>query len=247
MPNSLLPFTDAVKKKHILRGTERFHQKTWIHCKDFIVVWELGIVTVKMKSHYHFRQSFSQPWLDKLETEKNLLITVLKCGMKDWRCSSAVEQSWSMCEAPGPILWRYPQLLLIPRFWERKGCSCHFALSPPLSFRTWHSVCLLPSPWTWLFQWCGGLNQINRDQGHQEDVNRVVACVMQTQESEPLEMSFRKAPDLQKDDLAQRRIQGRLSQHREAPSFIKLSGITEADLETWERLKVSGETRCALV
>ncbi|NP_001388493.1 LIM and calponin homology domains-containing protein 1 isoform e [Rattus norvegicus] len=82
-----------------------------------------------------------------------------------------------------------------------------------------------------------------RDQGHREDVNRVVACVMQTQESEPLEMSFRKAPDLQKDDLAQRRIQGRLSQHREAPSFIKLSGITEADLETWERLKVSGETR----
>lgn len=89
--------------------------------------------------------------------------------------------------------------------------------------------------------------KINRDQGHREDVNGVVTCVVQTQESEPLEANFRKAPDLQKDDLAQRRIQGRLTPHREAPSFIKLSGITEADLETWERLKVSGETRCVMV
>ncbi|XP_076794712.1 LIM and calponin homology domains-containing protein 1 isoform X3 [Arvicanthis niloticus] len=82
-----------------------------------------------------------------------------------------------------------------------------------------------------------------RDQGQRKDVNTVVACGLQTQEGEPLETNFRKAPDLQKDDLAQRRIQSRITSHREAQSFIKLSGITEADLETWERLKVSGETR----
>jgi hypothetical protein len=75
----------------------------------------------------------------------------------------------------------------------------------------------------------------------------MVACTVQTQKDEPLETNFRKTPDRHKDDLAQRRIQGRLTPHREAPSFIKLSGITEADLETWERLKVSGETRCVMV
>ncbi|CAO2639783.1 LIM and calponin homology domains-containing protein 1 [Lemmus lemmus] len=85
--------------------------------------------------------------------------------------------------------------------------------------------------------------EFKRDQNQPEEVNPVVACVLRTQESEPAETNFRKTPDLQKDDLAQRRIQGRHTPHREAPSFIKLSGITEADLETWERLKVSEKTR----
>ncbi|KAM7326355.1 hypothetical protein ACRRTK_014833 [Alexandromys fortis] len=85
--------------------------------------------------------------------------------------------------------------------------------------------------------------EYKRDQNQPEEVNPVVACVLRTQESEPVETNFRKAPDLQKDDLAQRRIQGRQTPHREAPSFIKLSSITEADLETWERLKVSEKTR----
>lgn len=93
----------------------------------------------------------------------------------------------------------------------------------------------------------GGLNQINRDQSQPEEVNPVKACVLRTQESEPVETNFRKAPDLQKDDLAQRRIQGRHTPHREAPRFIKLASITEADLETWERLKVSEKTRCVMV
>lgn len=106
-----------------------------------------------------------------------------------------------------------------------------FCLSAPLSL-------ILTYPMMW------GLNQINRNQGQREGENTIVPCIVQTQEGETLETNFRKAPDLQKDDLAQRRIQGRLTPHREAPSFIKLSGITEADLETWERLKVSGETRC---
>ncbi|XP_051821580.1 LIM and calponin homology domains-containing protein 1 isoform X2 [Antechinus flavipes] len=53
----------------------------------------------------------------------------------------------------------------------------------------------------------------------------------------------RKAPDIQKDDLAKRKIQSsNLSSHREAMSFVKISSITEADLETWDRLKVSGKT-----
>ncbi|XP_055485156.1 LIM and calponin homology domains-containing protein 1 [Psammomys obesus] len=82
-----------------------------------------------------------------------------------------------------------------------------------------------------------------RDQGQPEEANTTAARVMRTQESEPVESNFRKAPDLQKDDLAQRRIQRRCTSHREAPSFIKLSGITEADLETWERLKVSEKAR----
>lgn len=75
----------------------------------------------------------------------------------------------------------------------------------------------------------------------------MVTCVMRIQESDSVETNLRKAPDLQKDDLAQRRIQGRHTPHREAPSFIKLSSITEADLETWERLKVSGKMRCVMV
>lgn len=69
---------------------------------------------------------------------------------------------------------------------------------------------------------------------------------MRAQGSEPAEEGLRKVPDIYKDDLAQRRIQGRLAPHREAPSFVSVSNITEADLETWERLKVSGKTRCVV-
>nr|XP_042113412.1 LIM and calponin homology domains-containing protein 1 isoform X2 [Peromyscus maniculatus bairdii] len=85
--------------------------------------------------------------------------------------------------------------------------------------------------------------ECKRDQDQPEEGNTVVACVLRTQETEPVETNSRRAPDLQKDDLAQRRIRGRQTPHHEAPSFIKLSSITEADLETWERLKVSGKTR----
>lgn len=107
------------------------------------------------------------------------------------------------------------------------------------------SVCSFP--WIWLFHWCGGLNQIDRNQSQPKDVKAIETCVTRTQDSEPVETSLRKVPDLQKDDLAQRRIQGRCTPRREAPSFIKLSDITEADLETWERLKVSGKTRCVMI
>lgn len=74
----------------------------------------------------------------------------------------------------------------------------------------------------------------------------MVTCITRTQESEPAEEGVRKVPDLYRDDLAQRRIQGHLTPHREAPRFVTVSDITEADLETWERLKVSGKTRCVM-
>ncbi|XP_054538826.1 LIM and calponin homology domains-containing protein 1 isoform X6 [Pan troglodytes] len=85
--------------------------------------------------------------------------------------------------------------------------------------------------------------EYKRNQGHTEEVKLIVTCNMRAQESEPVEGGLRKVPDLHKDDLAQRRIQGSLAPHREPPSFITLSNITEADLETWERLKVSEKAR----
>ncbi|GAB5570864.1 LIM and calponin homology domains-containing protein 1 isoform X2 [Prionailurus iriomotensis] len=88
-----------------------------------------------------------------------------------------------------------------------------------------------------------GPDKIDRNQGQIEEAKSMVTCVTRTQESEPAEEGVRKVPDLYKDDLAQRRIQGHLAPHREAPRFVTVSNITEADLETWERLKVSGKTR----
>ncbi|KAM4810815.1 LIM and calponin homology domains-containing protein 1 isoform X9 [Urocitellus parryii] len=85
--------------------------------------------------------------------------------------------------------------------------------------------------------------EYNRNQGQTEEVKSTATCITRAQESEPGEEGLRKVPDLYKDDLAQRRIQGSLGPHREAPSFITLSRITEADLQTWERLKVSEKTR----
>ncbi|XP_060004257.1 LIM and calponin homology domains-containing protein 1 isoform X1 [Lagenorhynchus albirostris] len=82
-----------------------------------------------------------------------------------------------------------------------------------------------------------------RNQGQTEEVKSRVTCIVRAQESEPAEEGLRQVPDLHKDDLAQRRIQGRLGPHREAPSFVTVASITEADRETWERLKVSGKKR----
>ncbi|XP_078223410.1 LIM and calponin homology domains-containing protein 1 isoform X19 [Callithrix jacchus] len=87
--------------------------------------------------------------------------------------------------------------------------------------------------------------EYKRNQGYTEEVKSIATCNARAQESEPVEGGggLRKVPDLHKDDLAQRRIQGSLASHREPRSFITLSNITEADLETWERLKVSEKTR----
>ncbi|XP_078534382.1 LIM and calponin homology domains-containing protein 1 [Lissotriton helveticus] len=62
-------------------------------------------------------------------------------------------------------------------------------------------------------------------------------CENESEEEEEPE----KIPDIQRDDLAKRKTQGSASQPREPPSFVTAS-ITKADLETWERLKVSAET-----
>ncbi|XP_069924255.1 LIM and calponin homology domains-containing protein 1 isoform X2 [Oryctolagus cuniculus] len=85
--------------------------------------------------------------------------------------------------------------------------------------------------------------EYKRNQGKAEELKSVATCITRAQESEPVEEGGKKVPDLYKDDLAQRRIQGCLGPHREAPSFIIPSKITEADLKTWERLQVSGKTR----
>lgn len=71
-----------------------------------------------------------------------------------------------------------------------------------------------------------------------------MACVTRAREGDPVEEGLRKVPDPQKDDLAQRRIQGRPAPLWEPLSFVTRAGITDADMETWERLKVSGKTRC---
>ncbi|XP_049742904.1 LIM and calponin homology domains-containing protein 1 isoform X9 [Elephas maximus indicus] len=85
--------------------------------------------------------------------------------------------------------------------------------------------------------------EYTRNPGQTQKVKAKVTCITRAQESEPMEEGLRKMPDLYKDDLAQRRIHGSLTPHREAPSFVTVSKITEADLETWERLKVSEKTR----
>ncbi|XP_069868325.1 LIM and calponin homology domains-containing protein 1 isoform X5 [Dipodomys merriami] len=85
--------------------------------------------------------------------------------------------------------------------------------------------------------------EYKRNQGQKEEVKDTVTCVIRAQESDVMAEGTRKMPDLHKDDLAQRRIQSSWGPHREAPSFITLSPITEADLQTWERLQVSGGTR----
>ncbi|XP_069487850.1 LIM and calponin homology domains-containing protein 1 isoform X2 [Ambystoma mexicanum] len=62
-------------------------------------------------------------------------------------------------------------------------------------------------------------------------------CEDESEEEEELE----KTPDIQRDDLAKRKTQGSALQAREPASFMKAS-ITKADIETWERLRVSAET-----
>ncbi|XP_023375392.1 uncharacterized protein LOC111728722 [Otolemur garnettii] len=87
------------------------------------------------------------------------------------------------------------------------------------------------------------LDQIDSNQGQTEEAKAIVTCMTRAQESDPMEEGLRKVPDLHKDDLAQRRIRGRAAPLREPLSFVTLASMTESDLETWERLKVSGKTR----
>ncbi|XP_053885168.1 LIM and calponin homology domains-containing protein 1 isoform X9 [Malaclemys terrapin pileata] len=63
---------------------------------------------------------------------------------------------------------------------------------------------------------------------------------LQSQDNESEEEEQVKVPDIQRDDLAKRKTQSNLTQQQESPVFMKAS-ITQADLETWDRLKVSEE------
>ncbi|KAM8939513.1 LOW QUALITY PROTEIN: LIM and calponin homology domains-containing protein 1 [Pelodytes ibericus] len=50
-----------------------------------------------------------------------------------------------------------------------------------------------------------------------------------------------KIPDIHRDDLAKRKTQGFTAQQKEPLVFAAAATITKADLETWQRLKVSSE------
>ncbi|XP_068799121.1 LIM and calponin homology domains-containing protein 1 [Struthio camelus] len=63
---------------------------------------------------------------------------------------------------------------------------------------------------------------------------------LQTKKSESEEEEQVKMPDMERDDLAKRKSQSTLPQLRE-DIFVNAS-ITQADLETWKRLKLSGES-----
>lgn len=52
-----------------------------------------------------------------------------------------------------------------------------------------------------------------------------------------------KIPDIQRDDLAKRKTQGGAT-HQKEPKVFGAASITKADLETWQRLKLSSEDRC---
>lgn len=88
---------------------------------------------------------------------------------------------------------------------------------------------------------------MDRNPGLKQEVKSMVTCATQAQENHLAAEGLRKEPDPFKDDLAQRRIQGSAVPHREAPRFVADSTITEADLETWERLKVSEKARCVML
>ncbi|KAM9660823.1 LIM and calponin homology domains-containing protein 1 isoform 5-T5 [Morphnus guianensis] len=64
--------------------------------------------------------------------------------------------------------------------------------------------------------------------------------LLQTEKTESEEEQQVKGPDNERDDLAKRKSQSTLPQLREDVTFVNAS-ITKADLETWKRLKLSGE------
>ncbi|KAM6077191.1 LIM and calponin homology domains-containing protein 1 isoform 4-T4 [Chlamydotis macqueenii] len=64
--------------------------------------------------------------------------------------------------------------------------------------------------------------------------------LLQTEKTEPEEEQQVKDPDTERDDLAKRKSQSTLPQLQEGVIFGNTS-VTKADLETWKRLKLSGE------
>ncbi|XP_032042024.1 LIM and calponin homology domains-containing protein 1 [Aythya fuligula] len=64
--------------------------------------------------------------------------------------------------------------------------------------------------------------------------------LLKTEKSKSEEEEEVKVPDTERDDLAKRKSQSVLPQPQEDTFFVNAS-ITKADLETWKRLKLSGE------
>ncbi|XP_019381585.1 PREDICTED: LIM and calponin homology domains-containing protein 1 isoform X1 [Gavialis gangeticus] len=83
-------------------------------------------------------------------------------------------------------------------------------------------------------------NQIHMTPARQI-VTRKENLFLQCKDNESEEEEQVKMPDIQRDDLTKQKTQSNLSQQQESPVFMKAS-ITQADLETWDRLKMSGET-----
>uniref|UniRef100_A0A8C3IPA5 LIM and calponin homology domains 1 n=1 Tax=Chrysemys picta bellii TaxID=8478 RepID=A0A8C3IPA5_CHRPI len=90
----------------------------------------------------------------------------------------------------------------------------------------------------------GGEKPFRANQVHMASARQIVTRkenpFLQSQDIESEEEEQVKVPDIQRDDLAKRKTQSNLNQQQESPVFVKAS-ITQADLETWDRLKVSEE------
>lgn len=66
--------------------------------------------------------------------------------------------------------------------------------------------------------------------------------LLQNEKTESEEEQQVKEPDNERDDLAKQKSQSILPQLQDYVIFVNAS-ITKADLETWKRLKLSGEPR----
>lgn len=70
--------------------------------------------------------------------------------------------------------------------------------------------------------------------------------LLKTEKSKSEEEEEVKVPDTERDNLAKRKSQSVLPQPQEDTVFVNAS-ITKADLETWKRLKLSGEPRYSVI
>lgn len=81
---------------------------------------------------------------------------------------------------------------------------------------------------------------------HMASARQTVTCkenpLLQTEKNKSEEEEQVKVADAERDDLAKRKSQCVLPQLQEDTIFVNAS-ITKADLETWKRLKLSGEPR----
>uniref|UniRef100_A0A7M4ER86 LIM and calponin homology domains 1 n=1 Tax=Crocodylus porosus TaxID=8502 RepID=A0A7M4ER86_CROPO len=91
----------------------------------------------------------------------------------------------------------------------------------------------------------GGERPFRGNQIHMTPARQIVThkenLFLQCKDNESKEEEQVKMPDIQSDDLTKQKTQSNLSQQQESPMFMKAS-ITQAGLETWDRLKMSGET-----